>query len=152
MATRIVRTQTVSEIAPQDNVILDRPVDKVYVSSDPVVSSDPDVVATATPNDSKTYTAFKTYQVVYFLFGLIELLLILRFVLKLFGANSASGFVSFIYSLSDLFVAPFFGIFRPLVTTGSVVEWSTVVAMIVYAILAYIIAKVIEVLTDTKGT
>jgi hypothetical protein len=57
-------------------------------------------------------------NILYILFGLLEILLAFRFVLLLLGANRDSGFVSFVYALSAPFVAPFYGIF-PNVAYGS---------------------------------
>ncbi len=43
-------------------------------------------------------------NLIYFVFGALELVLLFRFVLRLMGANPASGFVSFVYGLSRPFV------------------------------------------------
>ena len=50
-------------------------------------------------------------RVVWFVFGAIEVLIAIRFVLKLLGANVAAGFVQFVYGLSGVFMAPFSTIF-----------------------------------------
>jgi hypothetical protein len=83
-------------------------------------------------------------QIIYFLFGLIEALLALRFVLLLLGANEASGFVRLIYGLSRPFVLPFQGIFGEPVLGASVLEWASLVGIIVYALIAYGLARLIE--------
>lgn len=86
---------------------------------------------------------------VYFFFGVLEILLAFRFVLKFMGANISSAFVNSIYGLSGIFILPFEGIFRILFTQGvettSVLEPSTLVAMIVYAILAWGIVKLVRI-------
>ena len=91
---------------------------------------------------------------IYFFFGALEILLAFRFVLKLLGASMASGFVRLIYGLSGIFILPFEGIFRRGVTQGiettSVLEPSTLVAIIVYAILAWGIVKLIRVLSGER--
>ena len=67
----------------------------------------------------------------------------MRFVLLLLGASQASGFVNFIYSLSGFFTAPFSGIFtRPTYGT-STFDSATLVAMIVYAVVAVGVAKLL---------
>jgi len=87
--------------------------------------------------------------IVYFIFGMIEMLLAFRFVLKLTGANPSSGFVDFIYSLSRIFVLPFNGIFHTSLAQGdvttSIFEPSTLVALIVYALIAWGIVKLIKI-------
>jgi len=87
--------------------------------------------------------------VVYYIFGVLEILLAFRLVLKLAGASTTSGFVRFIYDISAIFVLPFQGIFRQAVTQGietvSVLEPSTLVALIVYAIVAWGIVQLIHI-------
>ena len=76
-------------------------------------------------------------SITYFILGVLEVILLLRLLLRLLGANEASGFVTFIYSLSHIFVGPFNGIFNDQALGRSVFEASTLVAMIVYALLAW---------------
>jgi uncharacterized membrane protein len=82
---------------------------------------------------------------IWLVLGILETLLIFRFVLKLFGANPDSGFVDFVYAVSGIFVAPFSGIFSTPTTEGdittSVFETSTLVAIIVYAVITWGIVK-----------
>jgi YggT family protein len=83
-------------------------------------------------------------HIVYFLFGILELLLALRVLLRLFGANPANGFANFIYTLSGPFVALFASLLgNPALSTASVLEITTIVAMIVYGILAWLITRLI---------
>lgn len=83
-------------------------------------------------------------QIIYFIFGVIEALLALRFTLLLLGANEASGFVRLIYGLSRPFVLPFQGIFGEPALGASVLEWASLVGIIVYALAAYGLARVVE--------
>ena len=83
-------------------------------------------------------------QVVYFVFGAIEALLAIRFVLLLLGANEGSPFVGLIYALSRPFVLPFQGIFGEPSFGASLIEWSSLVGIIVYALVAYGLARLIE--------
>ena len=83
-------------------------------------------------------------QVIYFIFGAINVLLVMRFVLLLLGASEVSPFVNLIYSLSRAFVLPFRGIFAEPDLGASVIEWAALVGMIVYSLLAYGIVRVIE--------
>jgi len=92
-------------------------------------------------------------RIVYYILGVIEVLLAFRLVFKLLGANPSSAFVSFIYTLSNIFMAPFTGIFRTATTRGvetqAVLEPAIVVAIIVYAVIAWGIAKLIEIARKT---
>ena len=83
-------------------------------------------------------------QIIYFIFGAIEVLLALRFILLVLGANEASGFVRLIYGLSRPFVLPFLGIFGEPTLGASVLEWASLVGIIVYALAAYGLARLVE--------
>lgn len=102
----------------------------------------------------KTYQTkkaiFRTYQIVWYIVGVIEVILGFRVILKLLGANSFSSFTSFIYAISNPFALPFAGI---LGTTGSstmILEWSTLIAMAVYAIVAYGFVSLIQLIKPTN--
>jgi len=88
-------------------------------------------------------------NVVWFIFGIISVLLAMRFVLKLTGANPINGFASFIYSASKLFSAPFDSIFGTSTTSigpaKAVFQPSILVAVAVYAIVAWGIVKLINI-------
>ncbi|MBA3758468.1 YggT family protein [Candidatus Saccharibacteria bacterium] len=86
---------------------------------------------------------------VWYVVGFIEIMLAFRFIMKLLGANPSSGFVNFIYSLTNILTAPFdniFGVART--TTGnvqSVFEPSILVAAAVYALLGWGIVKLLNI-------
>lgn len=81
-------------------------------------------------------------RIVYYLAGVIIALLMFRIVLLLLAANQGSPFVDFIYALSGFFAGPFYGIFSYQPAYGqSIFEISSVVAIIVYALVAVGIAK-----------
>ena len=90
----------------------------------------------ATYNAPSTKVIFSSTQIVWFILGCIEVLLGLRFLLKLLGAASAP-FTNFIYSASGIFVSPFVTVFRTSYAAGAVFEWTTILAGIIYLIIAY---------------
>jgi hypothetical protein len=65
-------------------------------------------------------------------------------VLKLLGANPASGFTQFIYNLSGPFVLPFFNVIPATRAGSSIIEWSTFIAMIVYLVVAFGLVKLMK--------
>jgi len=93
---------------------------------------------------------FNGGRIVYYILGLLEVLLGFRLVFKLLGANPGSGFVSFIYSISEVFLVPFNAIFRSASTQGieteALLEPSTIIAMVVYAIIAWGIVKLMAIM------
>lgn len=78
--------------------------------------------------------------------SVLAFLLGFRFALKAFGANSEAGFVQFVYGVSDVFLAPFRAVFSTDQVEGSVFEWSTLVAIAVYLLVAWAIVSLIRVL------
>lgn len=77
------------------------------------------------------------YKFVYYILGIVETLLLLRFLFKLLGANASSGVVQLIYAVTDVLMIPFRFIFPTNAVSGSVFEWSVLVAMILYALGVY---------------
>jgi hypothetical protein len=83
-------------------------------------------------------------RVINVIVGIIELLLAVRLVLELLGANANAGFIAWIYNASWNLVAPFSGAFPSISLGGnSLIDFSTVLAMIVYAILGWIVIKLV---------
>lgn len=105
-------------------------------------------------NQNESSDSQKGAYIVYYLFGALEILLAFRFVLKLAGASNTSDFVSFIYSFSGIFVSPFAGIFHTRLSQGSettsVFEPSTLVAIIVYMLIAWGIVKLIRIFSGEQ--
>ncbi len=88
-------------------------------------------------NSPSTKPLYRGTQIVWYILGLIETLLAFRFVLKLLGANPEAGFSSFIYVVTHVFAAPFLSVFRISKVAGSIFEWTTLLAMFVYLVVAY---------------
>jgi len=106
----------------------------------------------------EVYTPEERYlrlrKIVYYILGVLEVLFVFRLVFKLLGANPESPFVAFLYTLSGVFLAPFRGIFRTAVTEGietqSVLEPANLIAMVVYALAAYGIVRLIRLFINSK--
>lgn len=92
----------------------------------------------------RTKPLYRGTQVVWYILGIVEILLAFRFILKLFGANPAAGFSSFIYGITYVFAQPFLAVFRSTqIVTGSIFEWTTLLAILVYWIIALGIIKLL---------
>lgn len=105
-------------------------------------------VVTAGPAGPGTILA----RVVYFIFGVIIAFIALRFVLLLLGANEGNAFVDFVYAVSGVFVAPFYGIFGNTPQFGrSVLDISSIVAMAVYALVAWGLAALFTLGTRNRA-
>lgn len=91
---------------------------------------------TATP------TSIVAQRVVWYITGVIVALLALRLILQLLGANEGNGFVDFVYALSGVFAAPFFGMFSYEPSYGvSYFEVSTLVAILIYSLIGWGVAQ-----------
>jgi hypothetical protein len=136
-------TQVDETSAPVDDAARDVYQERVSgPAGDQVVRSE----HISVPSDAARRSAgvTRTNQVLYFIFGAINVLLVLRFVLLLLGANEVSPFVTLIYSLSRAFVLPFRGIFAEPDLGASVIEWAALVGIVVYSLVAYGLARIVE--------
>lgn len=102
------------------------------------------------PDDGTTYTfpVRKIDQTVWLIAAVIEVLIGLRVFLKLIAANPQSGFANFIYNITAPFLAPFAGLTATPSANGSVLEISSIIAMVVYALLFWLIIYVIHLILD----
>ncbi len=92
-------------------------------------------------NSPSTKPLYRGTQAVWYILGTVEVLLAFRLVLKLLAANPAAGFTSFIYGVTYIFAAPFLNVFRVTQVEGSIFEWTTILSMFVYWVLATGIIK-----------
>lgn len=93
--------------------------------------------------DARTRPLYRGTQVVWYILGILEVLLGFRFVLRLLAANPGAGFTNFIYSVSHPFVAPFMAVFNTTQVAGSAFEWTTLLAMVVYWLVAIGIVRLL---------
>lgn len=77
------------------------------------------------------------YKTIFVATWAVEIILGLRFMLKIFAANPLAPFVSWIYGISSIFFAPFSGIFPVYIQNGSIFEFSTLFAILVYGLVGY---------------
>ena len=83
---------------------------------------------------------------IYWLAGMLEILLGLRFILRLFGANPQNEFAQFINNLSAPFIAPFSTLFISPTSGGgaNIFDINIVIAIIAYALLSYLTVSLIR--------
>ncbi len=87
-----------------------------------------------------------------FIFGLIQLLLILRIVLLLFAARGSNDIVAAIYNISDIFVAPFRGILgRNEIQSGSTeLDVAAIVALIGWTVIELVVLALLRVFRPSR--
>ena len=112
------------------------------VEATPTVATDRTESTTYDPYAGRRLTSIKITRAIYLLFGLIEALLVIRFVLKALGANAEAGFAQLIYGVTGPLVAPFMGLFgTPQAAGGSVLEVHTLIAIVIYALVAWLVSR-----------
>ena len=88
-------------------------------------------------------SVYKVSQVIWLLFGALEALLGIRVILMLIGANPANWFTAFVYQLTQLFLWPFQNLIANPSFQNMTLEVTSIIAMIVYALLGWIIVRMI---------
>ena len=98
------------------------------------------------PEREQRIFTFKATQLVWLFFGILEVLIGLRVFLKLIAANPESPIAQFIYGFTNLFLFPFQGLTVTPSAGGMILEISSLIAMVVYALIAWAIERLIWVI------
>jgi hypothetical protein len=112
---------------------------------------------TSTDRRSKVHTEVRRpieavmSRVAWFVFGAIEVLIAVRFAFRLLGANAEAGFVKAVYSVSDVFMAPFSTIFGTQRISGATFEWSALVAIAIYALVGWGVVELIGAVSPRRN-
>src|SRR5215212_1600028 len=80
-------------------------------------------------------------RIVILIFGIIQVLIVLRIVLLLLNAREGNDLVSFILNTSQIFVSPFEGIFNSdaLRAGGSILDIAAIAALVGWTVLEWIV-------------
>lgn len=86
----------------------------------------------------------KTTNFVWWFTGIVEGLIGLRVVLRMMAANPGNPFADFVYALSGVFLWPFQTLVNnPSAEGGVVLEVSSIIAMMVYLLLAWVFVELL---------
>ena len=94
---------------------------------------------------AQRYATFKATQLIWLLLALLEAVLAMRVVFKLIGVNAANPFATLLYGFTHFFTAPFASLTGAPSAEGMVLEISTIIAMIVYLLIAWGLEKIVDV-------
>lgn len=149
MPRRVAVKEThMTEHTPATDTVLDRREETVTTQAPGYASTERmtlDVVA------EKRLNLFRFNRILWSILGLVEIMLGLRFVLKLLGANPDSGFGTFIYGVTGLLVMPFTGLLPTWESGGAIFETTTLVAMLVFALICWGIVYVDRIASDNPN-
>jgi len=134
-----------SENQPINEVAVDRRAETV-VTQQPGYAATEQVTRDAAAEGRLRFLQID--RIMYTLLGILEILLGLRFVLKLIAANPDSGFTVFIYGITGLFMSPFNALIGTPTFGGSSFEVTTLIAMAVYALFFWVLVRVLQVATS----
>jgi hypothetical protein len=95
------------------------------------------------PDREQRIFSFKATQLIWLLFGILEVLIALRIGLMLIGANPNSPIVALIYGFTFLFLFPFTGLVGSPTAGNMVLELSSMFAMIIYALIAWVVERTV---------
>jgi hypothetical protein len=86
------------------------------------------------------------------LFGILEGFIAIRILLKLLAANPDAGFSAFVYGITAPFVSFFNGVFSTPSTHGSIFEFSSLLALVVYALIGWGVVRLIQAFGQRQTT
>jgi hypothetical protein len=95
------------------------------------------------PEREQRILTFKMGQLIWLIFGVLEVLIALRIGLMLVGANPGNQVVALIYGITSLFLLPFVGLIASPAIGGFVLEISSMFAMLIYALIAWVVERTI---------
>ena len=95
------------------------------------------------PEREQRIFTFKAGQLIWLLFGVLEVMIALRIGLLLVGANPASPIVVLIYGFTSLFLFPFTGLIASPTFGSFVLEISSMFAMLIYALVAWVVERTV---------
>lgn len=98
------------------------------------------------PGQEQRGITLKATQFILLLLGILEALIALRVVIKLIGGNASNSFATFLYGITHPFVAPFASLTGTLAAGNMVLEISSVIAMLVYLLIAWALERIVYVL------
>jgi uncharacterized protein YggT (Ycf19 family) len=104
-----------------------------------VPASSSSVVSTINPGR-------RAMDLIYLVFGVIDGLLLIRVALKLLGASTSAAFTQWVYNVTDFFLAPFRNLLPAIGNNNSVLEMSVIVAILVYLLIAWALARLMAII------
>jgi hypothetical protein len=130
-------------------------VDRKVVTTEPATAAGQETTRTESRHISTTSPGRPelTRRILVLVFGLVQIVIGLRFVLLLLDAREANALVSGILNFSQLFVAPFEGILRTdaLRASGSILDVTAIVAFVGWTILEVIVLWAVGIFRRTPA-
>ena len=82
---------------------------------------------------------FDARSAIYIFLNTIEVILSIRLLMKIFAPDSGIGLVGFVYSATNPLVSYFYTFLPAPSFQGAIIEWPAMLAMVTYALIAYLL-------------
>jgi YggT family protein len=116
----------------------------------PVAQAGPGAVTTRTVVRRVPNYNYRAIRVIRYVTGVLEIVLLIRFFLRLLGASPEAAFSVLIYVVTEPFVLPFEGFFQHPGRGTVQFDSATAVALVIYPLLAWAMASYIRIKTTRK--
>jgi uncharacterized protein YggT (Ycf19 family) len=122
------------------------PPDDVEVTP-PVTTTNVNVMPNAVPPaNQRAQAAARCNAVLWWVFGVIEALIAIRFILKAVAANAGAAFAALIYGITEPLVGPFIGVLATPTFGPSVIELPALLAILIYFLASLLLTRLIRIL------
>lgn len=139
------------EVRRRETVVREEPViEETVIQREPRLRAQRQVVED--PSAPGRILVGRISALIWLLFGILEALIALRVVLKLIAANPGTGFAQSLYNFTDVFLAPFAGLVASPVLGNGVLEIYSIIAMVVYLLLAWVIIRLFQLIFTPART
>lgn len=139
------------EVRRRETVVRQEPVvTETYVQREPSVQAQRQIIED--PSAEGRVLVARISAFIWLMFGILNVLIGLRLVLKLIAANPGSGFAQLIYGITDIFLAPFNGLVGSPVVGNGILEMPAIIALIAYTLLAWIIVRLFRIVFTPART
>jgi uncharacterized protein YggT (Ycf19 family) len=91
-------------------------------------------------------------RLLYFMLWIVELFLLGQFLIGLAGFGESAPFTMFMSNLTAPFLWPFQGIYPSTIHGSTVIDWSVLIAMVVYQLALYILVSMLELFWPKEKT
>jgi hypothetical protein len=138
--TRIVRDEPSGEIREESRV-----TSAASMKPPAFGAADTEIVRSFSP-------ARRAIEIVYLVFGIFNVLLLIRVLLKLMAANPDAPFTGFVYGFTNVLLIPFRGLLASWASGRSIFEPSVVIAILVYTLIAWGLAMILALTFSSNVT
>lgn len=137
-----------TDMQVQDRVVANDGQSYSGVTSTTQTTADPATGVQTRRSSTRTWAGRSPgAEIVWLLAGIVVAVLALDFIFHGSGANNV-GFAAFIFSVGTFLASPFAGIFKTTYAAqGSLIIWADVLAMVIYALVAVVIVKLVGMMT-----